>query len=437
MRWLLLKDLQILRRSPLQAVLLVAYPVLIAVLVGFAISRGSGEAAGRLPQRSPGRQRGSASAASELPAVGVSDRICKRVECVQVDDRAEAVDEVELRRRAGGADPARRPGRPDQLALDPDPRHARRSKCSSTRRTRSRRGWSTTGSTRCWPRPTWRSPGGSPPKAATTSTCVINGGELHGARPVDPDPRPARTPPRSSTRCAPALPPGPLRDSLDQVIRFAAPGPRQPRHRGAADRPPGAADRGREGGRQRLHPAAGNLRDRRRRDPHPGLRHRPARRRLAGPRARGERLPAADPRPRLAARRCSPRRSCWGSAVGLVGDAADARRAGRSSCRCTGAASASGWSRSSPAARRSAAAGAALGAAAREVRAVSLLAFMVTLPIAFLSLVPSGAVGPGLYDAIRVVAAALPLQAGAAGDDRGARPGRPEHRRGRCSTWRS
>ena len=39
MRWLLLKDLQILRRSPLQAVLLVVYPILIAVLVGFAVSR--------------------------------------------------------------------------------------------------------------------------------------------------------------------------------------------------------------------------------------------------------------------------------------------------------------------------------------------------------------------------------------------------------------
>ena len=39
MRWLLLKDLQILRRSPLHAALLVAYPILIAVLVGFAISR--------------------------------------------------------------------------------------------------------------------------------------------------------------------------------------------------------------------------------------------------------------------------------------------------------------------------------------------------------------------------------------------------------------
>jgi ABC-2 family transporter protein len=57
-----------------------------------------------------------------------------------------------------------------------------------------------------------------------------------------------------------------------------------------------------------------------------------------------------------------------------------------------------------------AAAGAALGAAAREVRAVSLLAFMVTLPVAFLSLVPSGAVGGGLFDAIRVLTALFPFK---------------------------
>jgi len=37
-RWLLLKDLQILRRSPLQAVLLVVYPILIAVLVGALVT---------------------------------------------------------------------------------------------------------------------------------------------------------------------------------------------------------------------------------------------------------------------------------------------------------------------------------------------------------------------------------------------------------------
>jgi ABC-2 type transport system permease protein len=56
------------------------------------------------------------------------------------------------------------------------------------------------------------------------------------------------------------------------------------------------------------------------------------------------------------------------------------------------------------------AAGAALGAAAREVRAVSLLAFMVTLPIAFLSLIPSGAIGPSLYDLVKVVTALFPFK---------------------------
>ena len=40
MRWLLLKDLQILRRSPLLVALLVIYPVVIAVLFGLALSGG-------------------------------------------------------------------------------------------------------------------------------------------------------------------------------------------------------------------------------------------------------------------------------------------------------------------------------------------------------------------------------------------------------------
>ena len=40
MRWLLLKDLQILRRSPLLVALLVIYPIVIAVLFGFALSGG-------------------------------------------------------------------------------------------------------------------------------------------------------------------------------------------------------------------------------------------------------------------------------------------------------------------------------------------------------------------------------------------------------------
>ena len=57
-----------------------------------------------------------------------------------------------------------------------------------------------------------------------------------------------------------------------------------------------------------------------------------------------------------------------------------------------------------------AALGLAIGALAREVRAASLLAFMLALPLAFLALVPSGAVAPALYDAIRVVSALFPFK---------------------------
>src|SRR3954451_19761289 len=39
-RWLLLKDLQILRRSPLLVAMLILYPILLAALVGFALTSG-------------------------------------------------------------------------------------------------------------------------------------------------------------------------------------------------------------------------------------------------------------------------------------------------------------------------------------------------------------------------------------------------------------
>ena len=93
MRWLLLKDLQILRRSPLQAVLLVAYPILIAVLVGFAISRGPDKPRVAFLNEVPESSRISVGG-QQLPAAGVGNRICARVECVSVKSRAEAEDEV-------------------------------------------------------------------------------------------------------------------------------------------------------------------------------------------------------------------------------------------------------------------------------------------------------------------------------------------------------
>jgi len=55
--------------------------------------------------------------------------------------------------------------------------------------------------------------------------------------------------------------------------------------------------------------------------------------------------------------------------------------------------------------------GAAIGCAAREVRASSLLAFMLSLPIAFISLVASGTVSPGLFDVIKVIRAVFPFHA--------------------------
>jgi ABC-2 type transport system permease protein len=57
-----------------------------------------------------------------------------------------------------------------------------------------------------------------------------------------------------------------------------------------------------------------------------------------------------------------------------------------------------------------AALGLAVGALTREVRAASLLAFMLSLPLAFLALVPSGAVAPALYDVIRAVSAVFPFK---------------------------
>jgi ABC-2 type transport system permease protein len=54
--------------------------------------------------------------------------------------------------------------------------------------------------------------------------------------------------------------------------------------------------------------------------------------------------------------------------------------------------------------------GVAIGSLAREVRAASLLALMLALPLAFLALVPSGGVSPLLYDVIRVISAIFPFK---------------------------
>ncbi len=54
--------------------------------------------------------------------------------------------------------------------------------------------------------------------------------------------------------------------------------------------------------------------------------------------------------------------------------------------------------------------GVAIGALTREVRAASLLAFLLSLPIAFVALVPDNAVSGSLHDVLNAVSAVFPFK---------------------------
>ena len=405
MRWLLLKDLQILRRSPLQAALLVAYPVLIAVLVGLAISGSPGNPRVAFLNEVPSDATVSVGS-RELPKIGVSDRVCERVECVHVKDRAEAEDEV----RSGDvlaalilpADLVDRinslstpvPSTPevDVIVNEEDPVKARlvndriNSLLTQANLVIARR---------------------IAGEGGKFLGLVLDGGqfsvlgqtiEILGLR----------NSARILAELRPAVPPGPRRDSIDRVIRFTT---LARNNLGTAapllDRltQPIAVDK------QVVNAStpplevfaiavaatftlafvtvllvAGSLALEREENAFPRL-------------TRGLVSPAA----------LLTEKVMLGAAVGLVvtllmlGGLAffvplHWSRFGLWLAAIVGGGAALG------------AAGAALGAAAREVRAVSLLAFMVTLPIAFLSLIPSGTVGPALYDAIKLVTALFPFK---------------------------
>ncbi|MBW8059947.1 MAG: hypothetical protein FVQ78_06350 [Solirubrobacterales bacterium] len=405
MRWLLLKDLQILRRSPLQAVLLVAYPVLIAILVGFAISRDPGKPRVAFLNEVPRNARISVGGA-QLPAVGVGGRICRRIECVDVGSRREAIEEV----RSGGVLAALilpadlvdqlnslstpSPGTPtvEVIVNQEDPVKARlvndrissllaRANLLIARRIATEGG--------------------------RYLDLVVNGGRFSVlGQPVEILGLGAGA--RILQALRPALPPGPLRSSIDQVIRFATLA------------------------RDNLDIAA------------------PLIDRLAQPIVVEKRVVNASTPPLdVFAIAVAATLTLTFVTVLLVAGSLALEREENAFPRLTrGLVSRSAllgekvglgvavglmvtllmlaavqlfvplhWSRFGlwltailAAAGALGAAGAALGAAAREVRAVSLLAFMISLPIAFLSLIPSGAVGPVLFDAIEVVTALFPFK---------------------------
>jgi len=405
MRWLLLKDLQILRRSPLQAVLLVAYPVLIAVLVGFAISGSPGKPRVAFLNEVPSDATVSVGS-RELPKIGVSDRICERVECVHVKDRAEAEDEV----RSGDvlaalilpADLVDRinslstpvPSTPevDVIVNEEDPVKARlvndriNSLLTQANLVIARQ---------------------IAGEGGKFLGLVLNGGqfsvlgqtiEILGLR----------NSARILAELRPAVPPGPMRDSIDRVIRFTTLARNNLGTAGPLlDRltQPIAVDK------QVVNAStpplevfaiavaatftlafvtvllvAGSLALEREENAFPRL-------------TRGLVSPTALLTEKVA----------LGVAAGLV--VTLLMLAGLAFFVPLHWSRIGLWLAAIVAGGAGlGAAGAALGAAAREVRAVSLLAFMVTLPVAFLSLIPSGTVGPALYDAIKLVTALFPFK---------------------------
>lgn len=405
MRWLLLKDLQILRRSPLQAVLLVAYPVLIAVLVGFAISRGPEKPRVAFLNEVPADTRVSVGGA-RLPAAGVSDRICSRVECVHVKDRAEAVDEVssgdvlaalilpeDLVDQINSLSTLT-PGTPkvEVLVNQEDPVKAqlvdeRISTLLAQANLAIARRIATEG--------------------GKYLDLLIDGGKftvigqtfnILGLRATA----------SILTALEPALPPGPLRNSLHQVTSFASQA------------------------RDNLDVAG------------------PLIERLAQPiEVKKEVVDGSSPPLEIFAIAVAATLTLAFVTVLLVAGSLALEREENAFPRLTrGLISPVGllgekvllgmvvglvvtllmlagmqffvplqWERIGlwllailAGGGALAAAGAALGAAAREVRAVSLLAFMVTLPVALLSLIPSGAVGGGAFDLVEIVTAAFPFK---------------------------
>lgn len=405
MRWLFLKDLQILRRSPLQAVLLVVYPVLIAVLVGFAISPDSEKPRVAFLNEVPPDSRVEVGE-RRLNSIGVSDRICREVECIHVETREEAVDEV----RSGDALAALvipsdlveeinslatlAPGTPrvEVLVNEENPIKARavddkidallaQANLVIAKRVATEGGKYLN----------LLVEGGEFPVLGTT--IEILGLETTG---------------KILEAIRPTVPPGPQRAALDRVIRFSTlarenlgvAGPlierlAQPieveKEVIDGDSPPLdvfaiAVAAALTLAFVTVLLVAGSLALEREENAFPRLT-----RSLVSPTA-------------LLAEKV-----VLGIAVGLVvtilmllGLAIFVPlqwgRFGLWLLAILFGGAALG------------AAGAALGAVAREVRAVSLLAFMVTLPIAFLSLVPSGAVGKTLFDAIEIVVALFPFK---------------------------
>jgi ABC-2 type transport system permease protein len=89
LRWLFLKDLRILARSPLTAAVLIVYPIAVALLIGFALSRGSDRPTVAVLDQVPADEQLEVGGEDLGPVLGRS-RLAPRVKRIDVHSRAEA-----------------------------------------------------------------------------------------------------------------------------------------------------------------------------------------------------------------------------------------------------------------------------------------------------------------------------------------------------------
>ncbi len=94
MRWLLVKDLQILKRSPLLVGLLVVYPIAIALMIGFALSSPPGKPKVALLNQVPAGHGELTFGNQKINISKYASQLYQSIDPIKVNSRAEAIDKV-------------------------------------------------------------------------------------------------------------------------------------------------------------------------------------------------------------------------------------------------------------------------------------------------------------------------------------------------------
>jgi hypothetical protein len=94
MRWLLIKDLQILRRSPLLVGLLIVYPIAVALMIGFALSSPPAKPAVAFFNEVPKGQGTIRLGSQQLNVAGYASDLLSSIQEIKVHSRAQAIAKV-------------------------------------------------------------------------------------------------------------------------------------------------------------------------------------------------------------------------------------------------------------------------------------------------------------------------------------------------------